>query len=161
MISVESVVRVDIVENSMRASHVAVAFVCAVLVGHPSSNSAQNIPTPAGRSLCDEPSARGMASYNYYCGACYPRCGNSNNDNGAAAAAAAAEAEAAAAAKRQRDAELEQQRIDAENQYLVEEADKQAKFDQDKHEALGQLTGIANGDDSDSASAFDIRPIDH
>jgi len=80
--------------------------------------------------------------------------GNSNNNNGAAAAAAAAEAEAAAAAKRQQDAELEQQRIDAENQRLAEEAAKQAKFDQDKREALGQLKGIGDGDDTDSASGL-------
>ena len=81
--------------------------------------------------------------------------GNSNNnDNGAAAAAAAAEAEAEAAAKRKRDAELEQQRIDAENQRHAEEAAKQAQFDQDKREALGQLKGISDGDDSDSASGL-------
>jgi len=75
--------------------------------------------------------------------------GNSNNDNGAAAAAAA-KAEADAATQRQRDAELKQQRIDAENQRLAEEAEKQAKFDQDKREALGQLKGVGDGNDSDS-----------
>jgi hypothetical protein len=90
-----------------------------------------------------------------HCGPC-PTTNNTNSnyDNGAAAAAAAAEAEAVAAAKRQRDAELEQQRIDAENQRRAEEAAKQAKFDQDKQEALGQLKGISNGDDSDSASGL-------
>jgi len=76
--------------------------------------------------------------------------GNSNNDNGAAAAAAA-KAEADAAAQRQRDAELKQQRIDAENQRLAEEAEKQAKFDEDKREAIGELKGIT---DSDSASGL-------
>ena len=75
---------------------------------------------------------------------------NPNNDNGAAAAAAAAAAEAEAAAKRKRDAELEQQRIDAENQRLAEEAAKQAKFDQDKREALGELKGVSTGENSDS-----------
>jgi hypothetical protein len=79
---------------------------------------------------------------------------NPNNDNGAAAAAAAAEAEAEAAAKRKREAELEQQRIDAENHRRAEEAAKQAKFDQDKREALGELKGISDGDDSDSASGL-------
>ena len=138
----------------MRLPIIALCLVgIALAVPHGSAQS-----TPAGRSLCDEPSARGTAAYNHYCGACYPHCGNvrnSNNDNGAAAAAAAAaEAEAAAAAKRQRDAELEHQRIDAENRRIAEEAEKQAKFDQDKREALGQLKGIANGDDFDSASGL-------
>jgi len=60
-------VEVGIVENSMRASLIAVVFVSVVLIGQPSSNSAQSIPTPAGRPLCDEPSARGTYWYNYYC----------------------------------------------------------------------------------------------
>ena len=131
-----------------------VALCIAGIVLAASQGSAQS--TPAGRSLCDDPSSRGTAAYNRYCGACYPRCGkarNSNSDNGAAAAAAA-EAEAEAAAKRQQDAELQQQRIDAENQRRAEEAAKQAKFDQDKREALGQLKGIASGDDFDSGSGL-------
>jgi len=137
----------------MRLPVIALCLVGIALAA--SRASAQS--TPAGQSICDSPSMRGTAIYNKYCGACYPRCGNagnSNNDNGAAAAAAAAEAEAAAAAKRQQDAELEQQRIDAENQRLAEEAAKQAKFDQDKREALGQLKGIGDGDDTDSASGL-------
>ena len=101
---------------------------------------------PSRSKSCDEPSARGTAAYNHDRGgsatALWERRTNSDVDNGgAAAAAAAAEAEAAAAAKRQRDAELEHQRIDAENRRIAEEAEKQAKFDQDKREALGQLKG--------------------
>jgi tetratricopeptide (TPR) repeat protein len=65
----------------MRASLVTVVFLWAVLVGHLSPSSAQNIPTPAGQSLCDSPSSRGTAAYNYYCGACYPHCGNGGNTN--------------------------------------------------------------------------------
>jgi hypothetical protein len=134
-----------------------VCFAWFVLLGHLSPSSAQ--PTPQSQSLCDSPSARGTAAYNRICGACYPHCnaGNSNNsnsDNGAAAAAAAAKAEADAAAQRQRDAELKQQRIDAENQRLAEEAAKQAKFDADKKQAIGQLKGISDGADSDSTSGL-------
>lgn len=73
--------------------------------------------------------------------------GNSQGDNGAAA-------EAAVAAQRQRDAEIEQQRIDAENEGRAEELAKQAKFDQDKEEALGQLKGISKSGDFDSVSGL-------
>lgn len=75
--------------------------------------------------------------------------GNSQGDNGAAEAAAAA-----AAAQRQRDAELEQQRIEAENKRRAEELAKQAKFNHDKQEALGQLKGISNGGNFDSDSGL-------
>jgi hypothetical protein len=78
--------------------------------------------------------------------------GSSNNDNGAAGRAAAAEAEAAA--KRQRDAEIEQQRVEAENERRRAEAERQAKFDHDKEEALGELKGIAGGDDVDSTDSL-------
>jgi hypothetical protein len=79
--------------------------------------------------------------------------GNSQGDNGAAAAAAAAQ--------RQRDAELEQQRIEADNKRRAEEAAKQAKFNQDKREALGQLKGISNGGDFDSGSGLKgVAPTD-
>ena len=78
--------------------------------------------------------------------------GSSNSDNGAAARAATAEAEAAA--KRQRDAEIEQQRIDAENERRWAEAERQAKFDHDKGEALGELKGILSSGDFDSPSGL-------
>jgi hypothetical protein len=86
-------------------------------------------------------------------------CGGNSNSanaaaNAAAATAAAEAAEAAAAAERKRQAELTQPRIDAENQRLAEGAEKQAKFDQDKQDALGQLRGIENGGDFDSASGL-------
>jgi hypothetical protein len=73
--------------------------------------------------------------------------GNPQGDNGATA-------EGAAAAQRQRDAELEQQRIDAENKRRAEELAKQAKFDQGKQEALGQLKGISKSGDFDSVSGL-------
>jgi len=134
----------------MRLSLVAVCLLAFALVV--SSSFAQNVPTPTGQNICDDPQARGTAAYNAHCGACYPRCGNagnSNNDNGAAQRAQ----EAAAAAQRQRDAELEQQRIDAKNKHRMEEAEKEAKFNQDKQEALGQLKGISN-EGSNSASGL-------
>jgi len=112
---------------------------------------------PVSQGLAQHCSPDWTAEYKcmQHCGPC-PTTNNtnSNTDNGAAAAAAAAEAEAAADAKRQRDAELEQQRIDAENQRLAEEAEKRAKFDRDKRDALDQLKGIANGDDFDSGSGL-------
>jgi hypothetical protein len=73
--------------------------------------------------------------------------GDSQGDGGAAA-------EAAVAAQRQRDAEHEQQRIDAENRRRAEELAKQAKFNEDKREALGQLKGISKSGDFDSASGL-------
>jgi len=74
--------------------------------------------------------------------------GNSN-DNGAADRARA-DAAAAAEAQRQREAELEQERIEAENKRRAEEIAKQAKFDQEKRDALGELRGISSSDDSGS-----------
>jgi len=68
--------------------------------------------------------------------------GNSQGDNEAA--------NTAAAAQRQRDAELEQQRIEDEKKRLAEELARQAKFDQGKQEALGQLKGISKSGDFDS-----------
>jgi hypothetical protein len=63
-------------------------------------------------------------------------------------------ADAAAGAQRQRGAELEQQRIEAENKHQLEENAKQAKFDHDKQEALGQLKGISNSGDFGSGSGL-------
>ena len=113
------------------------------------------------QNTCSARCPNGSMSEAYACNSNYvPRClrevpaPNPNVNNNNDAAAAAAEAEAAADAKRQRDAELEQQRIDAENQRLAEEAAKQAQFNRDKSEALGQLKGIANGDGFDSGSGL-------
>jgi len=72
--------------------------------------------------------------------------GNSQGDNEAA--------NTAAAAQRQRDAELEQQRIEDENKRRAEELAKQAKFNQDKQEALGHLKGISESGDFDSTSGL-------
>jgi len=75
--------------------------------------------------------------------------GENANDSGAADRARA-EAAAAAEAQRQREADLEQQRVDDENKRRAEEVAKQARFDQEKREAIGQLKGISNGGNFDS-----------
>jgi hypothetical protein len=64
------------------------------------------------------------------------------------------ERETAAAEQRQREVELERQRIEAENRRRAEEAAARAKFEQEKREALGELKGISNASDLDSASAL-------
>jgi hypothetical protein len=143
--------RVRSVQNCLCSTIVAMFLISMALVGYVPSCSAQNIPTPQGVSICDDPGARGSASYDKYCGACYPRCGNTGSlqrDNGAAQAAAAV------AAQKHRDVEREQERIEAENRRRLEEAAKQAKFNQDKREALGQLKGISNGGNFDSDSGL-------
>jgi hypothetical protein len=98
----------------------------------------------SGGSICD--------FYNQCGGVCTMPTQTTNNDNGAAQRAqAAAAAEAAAVeAQRQREAELEQERIEADNKRRAEEIAKQAKFDQEKRDALGELRGISNGDNSAS-----------
>jgi hypothetical protein len=58
--------------------------------------------------------------------------GNQGNDNGAAQGAQAEAAAAAAEAQRQRDAELEQQRIEADNKRRMEEIANQARFIDDR-----------------------------
>ena len=82
------------------------------------------------------------------CGPCAGGSGNSGNSNydyGAAQRAQAAAAAAAAAAEeqRQRDAELEQQRIEAENQRRIEEIAKQKKFEEERNAAACTLRGSA------------------
>jgi hypothetical protein len=85
-----------------------------------------------------------------------PANNNTNSNNNAAANAAPnAAAEAETAAKKQRDAdELEQERVEAENQRHAEEAERQAKFDHDKREALGELKGAPSGSGFDSGSGL-------
>src|SRR5882762_1340999 len=122
-ISTTPVFKVGNSQNFMRSPLIAVCLTWIVLVGYAASCSAQNIPTPQGVSICDDPRARGSASYDKYCGECYPRCGNtgsSQGDNGAAQAAA--DAAAAVAAQKHRDAEAEQQRIKTENKRHADEA---------------------------------------
>jgi len=75
--------------------------------------------------------------------------GNSNIDYGAAQRAQAPAA-AAAEGNWKRDAELERQRIEIEEQRQIEEAEKEAQFDRNKQEALGQLNGLSIGGDFDS-----------
>lgn len=114
-----------------------------------------NVVFPVSQGLAQHCNPNWTAEYKcmQHCGPC-PTTNNSNSnyDNGAAAAAAA---------QRQRDAELEQlrlqaetQRIEADNQRRIDEIEKQAKFDHDKLEALGQLKGMANGDGFDSGSGL-------
>lgn len=73
--------------------------------------------------------------------------GGNTNDNGAADRA---RAEAAAAAEAQRQRDTEQQRIEADNKRRAEEVAKEARFNQEKREALGELKGIANGGNFES-----------
>ena len=96
---------------------------------------------PSSQSLCDMPQMRGTAIYNKYCGS--ENTGNSNYDYGAAQRAQAAAAAAAQRAEeqRRRDAELEQQRIEADNKRRMEEIENQAKFNRDKAEAISTLKG--------------------
>jgi hypothetical protein len=95
---------------------------------------------------------------------CNRGTGGDANDNGAADRARAEAAAAAAEAQRQRDAKLEQQRVEAENKRAQEIAN-QAKFDQEKREAIGQLKGISNGGDFDSglkgagSAASGLKPL--
>jgi hypothetical protein len=72
--------------------------------------------------------------------------GNSQGDNEAA--------NTAAAAQRQRDAEAEQQRIEDENKRRAEELARQAKFDQGKQEALGELKDISKSGDFGAVSGL-------
>ncbi|HEX4757345.1 MAG TPA: hypothetical protein VH308_05150 [Terracidiphilus sp.] len=136
----------------MRSLPIAVA-VSVAMFGHASSSFAQNIPSPQGVSICDDPNQPHNAIYNKYCVSNTPSAGNHAGsrygDNGDAQRAADA-----AAAQRKRHAELEQQRIEAENRRRREEAEKQAKFDHDKREALGELKGIAGGGDFDSTRSL-------
>jgi hypothetical protein len=71
--------------------------------------------------------------------------GTAQGDDGAAAEAAA---------QRQRDAELEQQRIEDENKRRAEELARQAKFDQGKQEALGELKDISKSGDFGAVSGL-------
>jgi hypothetical protein len=90
--------------------------------------------------------------YNQCGGVCTPRQPTKNLGNpGTAQGDDGAAAEVAAAAQRQRDAEIEQQRIDAENKHRAEE---QAKFDQGKQEALGELKDISKSGDFDAVSGL-------
>ncbi len=112
MISVGPAPRAHIAEDAVRASRLAGFIVWTVLVGHPPSNSAQYIPTPAGQSLCDTPSARGTDAYNYYCGACYPNCGSGGNSNYDYEAARRAQADAE---RKRKASAADQEGLDAEN----------------------------------------------
>jgi hypothetical protein len=80
--------------------------------------------------------------------------GNSDYDNGAAVRRAqAAEAARRAEEQRRREAELEQQRINAENKRRMEEMANQAKFIDDRNAAASTLrgsTGATSGGSSDS-----------
>lgn len=156
-ISAMPVVTMGIVENSMRSYcrlcltvvGLLVAFACQF------ATAQSNQEWLAYKRACRINMALDYASWVRQGSHCPAReTGPSNNNNGVADANAAAEAEAAAEAKRRRDAELEQQRIEAENQRLAEAAEKQAQFDQDKREALGQLKGAVNGGDFDSGSGL-------
>ena len=156
-ISAMPVVTTDIVMKSKRSD----SRLCITIIGLlfvfvcPFATAQSNQEWLAYKRNCGIPMGLDYASWVRQGSHCPAReAGNSYNDNGAAQRAQEAAAEAAAAAKRQRDAELEQQRIDAKNQRRAEEAERQAKFEQDKREALGQLKGIADGDDSDSASGL-------
>jgi len=61
-------VKADIVQNSMLSPIVAVCLTWMAMVGYASSCSAQDIPTPQGVSLCDDPRGRQDPMYNHYCG---------------------------------------------------------------------------------------------
>jgi tetratricopeptide (TPR) repeat protein len=143
----------------MRASRLALSLVWAVLVGHASPNSAQNIPTPAGQSLCDTPSARGTAAYNYYCGACYPRCGSGGNTNYDYAAAQRAQADA----ERKRNASaIDQEGLAAESRGDLEEAAnkfmKAEDLDPESPEIKAHLEHV-RGELADQGSAEHIRAV--
>jgi hypothetical protein len=85
-----------------------------------------------------------------HCGPC-PNTGQPANNSGTYNNSAnTAAADAAAAEKRRQDAEAEQARIAAENERIAEEAAKQAQFDKDKQEALGELKGVSTGESFDT-----------
>jgi hypothetical protein len=114
---------------------------------------------PASEGFAQHCEANWTAAYKCleHCGPCPTtnnRNSNSSNYDYGAAQRAQAAAAAAEAQRQRRDAELERQRIDAENKRIAEEAEKQAQFNRDKSEALGQLKGIASGDDLDSGSGL-------
>lgn len=156
-ISAMPVVTMGIVHTSVRSD----SRLCIIIVGLlfvfvcPFATAQSNQEWLAYKRNCGIPMGMDYASWVRQGSHCPAReAGPSNNNNAAIDANAAAEAEAVAEAKRRRDAELEQQRIDAENQRLAEEAEKQAQFDRNKREALGQLKRAAHGDDFDSASGL-------
>ncbi|MHB8744277.1 MAG: hypothetical protein ACYC9L_14285 [Sulfuricaulis sp.] len=107
---------------------------------------------PSAQSICDMPQMRGTAAYNKYCGG--GNSGNSYYDYGAAQRAQAA---AAAAAQQQREAELEQQRIDADNQRRMQELENQAKFIDDRNAAASTLRGSTDSTTSGGLDASGLR----
>jgi hypothetical protein len=135
--------------TAVRSPIVVMCFVWFVL-GPASTSSAQN--------RCSARCPNGSMSEAFNCNANYvpvclrrptvPRNDGNSTDNGAADRARA-EAAAAVEAQRQRDAEIELERIEAENRRRAEEIANQARFNQEKREALGQLKGIADGGDVD------------
>jgi hypothetical protein len=151
-------VSLGFMEKTMRSGY----RFCIIIIGFmvifacPIIKAQSNQDWQAYKRSCRIPSGLDYSSWvsqGSHCPAREARNTN-NNNNGVTDANAAAEAEAAAEAKRRQDAELEQQRIEAENQRLAQEAEKQAQFERNKREALGQLKGAANGNDLDSASGL-------
>ncbi len=107
---------------------------------------------PSSQSLCDMPQS--TAHWHEYCGN-----GGSNNSNynNAAAQQAAAAAAAAAAVQRQHEAELQQQRIEAENKKRMEDIANQAKFIDDRNAAASTLRGADGGTASAGVDATGLR----
>lgn len=129
------------------------ALVCSVLICGPFIFTGDSWADPSATSLCDMPQMRGTAAYNKYCGG--GNGGNSNYDSGAAQRAQAAAA--AAAAQRQRDAELEQQRIEADNKRRMEEIANQAKFIDDRNAAASTLRGSTDSTTSGGLDGSGLR----
>ena len=116
-------------------------------------------PSSFAQNKCNARCPDGSMSEAFDCNSNYvPACmrrapAPRNVDNDAGVAQRAQAAAAATAEQRQRDAELEQQRIEAEKR-RTEEIAKQAQFNQDKQQALGELKGISNTGDFDSDSGL-------
>ena len=104
-------------------------------------------------------SCRQQGGVPHGCSCDAPGAGNSGNSNYADAAAqqAAAAAAAAAAVQRQHEAELQQQRIEAENKKRMEDIANQAKFIDDRNAAASTLRGADGGTASEGVDATGLR----
>lgn len=123
-------------ENDMKFT--MKALVCSVMMCSLFIFIGKSWADPTSKSICDMPEYQGTPIYNKYCGSGNRR--NPNYDDGAAQRARDAAA-AAAEAQRKRDAELEQQRIEAENKRRLEEIKKKKEFEEGRDAAASTLRG--------------------
>jgi hypothetical protein len=160
-------------ENSMRTLAKAASLVWIAFVGYPSSSSAQ--PTPSATSICDLPQYRGTATYNKYC---VPSASPPSHTQETAPAPPPGQAEAhdlnqkgidaynsgdydsaakyfqEALARLPGDSTIQQNLQTVKDQIAATKQKSEKEFKQGKLRALGQMKGISNRGDFDSASSL-------